>query len=722
MVTNTKAIKTLQETSARQDQLLVSLQSQAEDQKKWNATTQRTLQDLARQLTVFSAQLGAPTTTSCDSDVQVELPIFNGKDPEEWLASANDFFEFYGTENHHRVTMASFIMEGIAKKWFRWMQRQRISAAEAQARREKGLSYYCDAKFVPGHKYKDPQLFLLDNELEDEHQETIIEGTEMVLGVAWMAILGPVTMDFSTLRFQFHQENKEHCWQGKQGWLPTDPITILTSFKDTMVVAAYYCLQMDMGLTMESKVEPDDMTNYWLNLIFLWLITKDEVERQVRDMLEHQLIHKSNSPFSSPVLFVKKKDGTWRFCVNYRALNAVIIKDKCPIPTVDELFDELVSREGLVVDPAKVEAIRAWSIPTTVKEFDKEFQVETDVSGTGIGAVLTQEAMGKWRQYLVGRKFVIITDQRSMRELNQQTIQTPEQQRWLSKLIGYDFKIHYRSGKLNNVADALSRESAITLMAFSRPLFGIFYDIRAASRTDVRFNIFEQVFSKDKLILMGLLQPLPIPDKVFEDISLDFIGGLSKSNGKETILVVVDRLTNSAYHPQIDGQTEALNRCLEMYLRCMAADDPSKWEQYLAWAEYWRHQKLGPRFFGPYPILQRIGRVAYKLELPESTRIHLVFHVSQLKPCKGHHLQQITPLLLMMDEFLPSTPATNLEDKVLSGGGNVKERVELADTGNESVTTEGVGNQETTTKDNRILRISLREKRTPQALTDFFRF
>ncbi|KAH1091187.1 hypothetical protein J1N35_018444 [Gossypium stocksii] len=47
---------------------------------------------------------------------QIELPIFTGEDPEEWLAFAQDFFEFYQTEDHHRVTMASFRMEGKAKR------------------------------------------------------------------------------------------------------------------------------------------------------------------------------------------------------------------------------------------------------------------------------------------------------------------------------------------------------------------------------------------------------------------------------------------------------------------------------------------------------------------------------------------------------------------------------------------------------------------------------
>jgi hypothetical protein len=66
-----------------------------------------------------------------------------------------------------------------------------------------------------------------------------------------------------------------------------------------------------------------------------------ELKEHIMELLEKGFIHPSSSPWGAPVIFVLKKDGTQRLCVDYLALNEVTVKNKYPLPRIDDLFDQV---------------------------------------------------------------------------------------------------------------------------------------------------------------------------------------------------------------------------------------------------------------------------------------------------------------------------------------------------------------------------------------------
>jgi hypothetical protein len=67
----------------------------------------------------------------------------------------------------------------------------------------------------------------------------------------------------------------------------------------------------------------------------------EELKKQLKELLDKGYIHPSSSPWGAPMIFVEKKDGTQRMCVDYRALNEVTIKNKYPLPRIEDMFDQL---------------------------------------------------------------------------------------------------------------------------------------------------------------------------------------------------------------------------------------------------------------------------------------------------------------------------------------------------------------------------------------------
>jgi hypothetical protein len=341
-------------------------------------------------------------------------------------------------------------------------------------------------------------------------------------------------------------------------------------------------------------------------------------------------------------------------------------------------------------------------------------------------------AVDQWRHYLLQNDFFIHTDHRSLVHLNEQRLHTPWQQKAFTKLLGLRYKIQYRRGSDNGVADALSRRPHnVEVLAISSPVHDWLLELQQwySSDTDaqsllaklalqseesapfslhngvilykrriwlgnnkvlqarvlsalhnspvgghsgapVTLQKVHQLFywpkmkadvlqyvqacvvclqaKPDRSCYPGLLQPLPVPSTTWEVISLDFVEGLPLSGSANDVLVVVDKFSkyahflplrhpfsadsvaklfmdaiyrlhglplaiisdrdrvftskfwqslfrlagvqlqmSSAYHPQTDGQTERVNRCLETFLRCFIHACPRRWSQWLTAAEFW---------------------------------------------------------------------------------------------------------------------------------------
>ena len=205
---------------------------------------------------------------------------------------------------------------------------------------------------------------------------------DLVLGVQWLSTLGTIKWDFKQLKMEFFYGDKIHILRGIKGnriqlmpqeglpkalqnagqifmlqQLPqgiTPPLetvtatlpavseaieTILTQFDD--VFQDFNGLppsrgQFDHRIPLKEGTSPINIRPYRYPLKH-----KDIIENLVTEMLEKGIIQFSASPFASPVVLVGKKDGTWRLSVDYRELNKQTVKDKFPIPIIEELLDEL---------------------------------------------------------------------------------------------------------------------------------------------------------------------------------------------------------------------------------------------------------------------------------------------------------------------------------------------------------------------------------------------
>jgi hypothetical protein len=94
--------------------------------------------------------------------------------------------------------------------------------------------------------------------------------------------------------------------------------------------------ELEFTIDLKPGTEPIARTPYRMSTPEL-----QELKMQLKELLDLGLIRPSVSPWGAPVIFIRKKDGSWRLCIDYRQLNKATIKNQYPLPRIDDLFDQM---------------------------------------------------------------------------------------------------------------------------------------------------------------------------------------------------------------------------------------------------------------------------------------------------------------------------------------------------------------------------------------------
>jgi hypothetical protein len=219
--------------------------------------------------------------------------------------------------------------------------------------------------------------FMQDYEFKSNLRVLELGRHDIMLGVDWLKKYSPVLFDFIKLRLSFKKDGRMIELKGISQGAELQVINTLKeqrSFKDVIggLVGQFFAMnsegehkptetraeiksllaefagifeksralpparRFDHKIPLKLGSQPINIRPYKSSFI-----QKGEIEKLVKEMISNGVIQHSVSPFASPVLLVKKKDNTWRFCIDYRQLNEQTIKNKFPIPLIDDLLDEL---------------------------------------------------------------------------------------------------------------------------------------------------------------------------------------------------------------------------------------------------------------------------------------------------------------------------------------------------------------------------------------------
>ncbi|XP_073359664.1 uncharacterized protein [Aegilops tauschii subsp. strangulata] len=413
---------------------------------------------------------------------------------------------------------------------------------------------------------------------------------------------------------------------------------------------------------------------------------KTEIEKQVDELLQSGVIRRSKSPFASPAILVKKKDGG-------------------PATFIESIQDTLQPVYRVCVLSFFDDILHLISAPVlALPDFTKLFVIETDACDAGIGAVLQQNGhpiafmskalcpryrglstyekeylavvvvVDQWRPYLQHNEFVIHTDQKSLVHLEEQHLTTPWQQKAFTKLLGLRYTIKYKKGVENGAADVLSRAThADSLNSIS--------SCQPAWMADI---ITSYITNPQAQKLLEQLAVRPDPKGYFaldkgaslKPVLAAGVTGFPWRNIGTTLHFTQLLLIQQQLHRARNLMKQQADK--KRYFRVFNVGDQVflKLQPYIQTSVATRaNHKLSYRFFGPYRIISRVNEVAYKLQLPGHSQVHPVFHVSQLRRALLPGTSSSTELPEYSD--IPAVPTSVLERRWRKRRGAMVEQVRI---------------------------------------------
>nr|GEW66858.1 hypothetical protein [Tanacetum cinerariifolium] len=387
-----------------------------------------------------------------------------------------------------------------------------------------------------------------------------------------------------------------------------------------------------------------------------------ELSDQVQELVDRGFIRPSTSPWRAPVLFVKKKDGSFRMCIDYRELNKLIVKNRYPLPRIDDLFDQL---QGLSVY-SKIDLrsgyhqlrVRDEYIPKTAfrtRYGHYEFH-EMPFGLTNAPAVFMDlmncvckpylDNIVQFLGYVIDSQGIRVDHAKieAIKNWASPTIPTEKelnmrQRRWLELLTDYNCEIRYHPEKANVVADALSwkvlRVRALVMTLHPKLPSQI---LKAQTEAINKENIeAENLRGMDKAF-----EVRPDGTRCIKNQSwLPFFGGL------RDLIMHESHKSKYSIHAGSDKMYQDLKK-LYWWPNMKATI-----VEYVGVIRFEKRGKLNPRCIGPFKILKRVSPMAYKLELPKVlSNIHNTFHVSNLKKCLSDESSIIPMKELRLDDKL----------------------------------------------------------------------